>query len=170
MNAGHAVPQDVFTPVWSQLHARRAQKYLTAHTLFNTRVARTPLLYNRGNRLFSAELQIDLQLSALQNLCEKQRNLITCWQGAKPSILERFISAMVMSMLCAECLQQTESLTISGIYSVFCSQRTHAILLIISTVSWASAVWIWTLDHHYVLPHLKVRQVWGQWSKKQEMI
>lgn len=103
----------------------------------------------------------------LQNLCEKQRNLITCWQGAKPSILERFISAMVMSMLCAECLQQTDSLTVSGIYSVFCSQRMHVTLLIISTVSWASAVWIWTLDHHYVSPHLKVGQVWGQWRRRQ---
>lgn len=77
-------------------------------------------------RLFRAELRIDVQLCARQNLCEKQRtNPITCWQGAKPFILERFISVMAMWVLWAERPQRT----VSEICSVVCSRHVHATLL-----------------------------------------
>lgn len=117
----------MFTPLRSQLHAQWAHKCLAAHTLFNTRVTCTPLLYNHGDSPLCAELQIYMQLSALQNLCEKQRtDLITCWQGAKQVISKH---GDVCTTASADC----DSFAISEISSVFCSQHIYATLFTLST-------------------------------------
>lgn len=126
----------MFTPLWSQLHAQWAHKCLAAHTLFNTRVACTPLLYNHGDSPLCAERRIYMQLSALQNLCEKQRtDLITCWQGAKQVISKH-------GDVCRTASADRDSFAISEISLVFCSQHIYATLFTVSTVSWSSAVWI----------------------------
>lgn len=113
------------THVW---HARRS--YISAETVFSLQSFRSTCSF-----------------LPLRNLCEKQRNLITCWQGAKPSILERFISATVMSMLCAECLQRTDSLTVSGIYSVFCMPLFWLYLQSAELLQCGSELWIITMSH-----------------------
>lgn len=91
----------------------------------------------------------------------KEQTWLLAGRGPSPSSWSDSSEWRWCRCCCSVSPAARDGFTVSEIHSGFCSQHMHAALLILSTVSWSSALWMCACG-----PYLKAMQIWWQHLQK----